>query len=134
MLEPRMNPITDPARPLSGGRLGLVPKPRVHLWRAKLNGLRALVHAPTGTVWNRQGQELSIADEFTQALESLSQSACPWLDCEALERRHEIGRGSLVLIDQVTPGEGAAARHRRLLEQPPASACALSPPGIPSRT
>ena len=39
-----MQPITYPARPLSGGRFGLVPKSRPHLWSHKLNGWRALVH------------------------------------------------------------------------------------------
>ena len=61
-----MEPITYPARPLSGGRFGLVPKQPVYLWSDKLNGWRAPVHVPTGTMFNRQGEELSIAGEFTQ--------------------------------------------------------------------
>ena len=67
-----MDLITYPARPMAGGRLGLVPKPNVHLWSAKLNGWRAPVHTPTGTMWNRHGQQLTIADEFTDALNALS--------------------------------------------------------------
>ena len=67
-----MKLISYPARPLAGGRLGLVPKPNVHLWSAKLNGWRAPVHTPTGTMWNRHGQQLTIADEFTDALNALS--------------------------------------------------------------
>ncbi len=61
-----MEPITYPARPLSGGRFGLVPKQPVYLWSDKLNGWRAPVHVPTGTMFNRQGEELSIAGEFSQ--------------------------------------------------------------------
>lgn len=112
-----MTPITYPARPMAGGRLGLMPKPRVHFWSAKLNGWRAPIHTPTGTMWNRHGQELTIADEFSQALESLSGCRLPWLDCEALERRHEIGCGSLIVLDQITPGLPANERHRQLIEE-----------------
>jgi hypothetical protein len=98
-----MNLITFPARPMTGGRLGLLPKPRLHLWSNKLNGWRAPVHTPTGTMWNRHGKELSIAEEFSEALESLSCFRLPWLDCEAMERRHAIGRGSLIVLDLITP-------------------------------
>jgi hypothetical protein len=112
-----MDLITYPARPLSGGRLGLVPKPRVHLWSPKLNGWRAVIHSPAGIMWNRRGQELSIADEFTDALESLSRSAITWLDCEALERRHQIGRGSLIVLDAIVPNLPAHDRYRLLLEE-----------------
>ncbi len=112
-----MQPITYPARPFNGGRLGLVLKPRVHLWSAKLNGWRTLVHAPTGTMWNRKGEELSIADEFTVALELLSQSDLVWVDCEALERRHNIGRGTLLILDIVVPELTAAQRHHKAIEQ-----------------
>jgi len=44
-----------PARPLNGGRFGLLAQRPVHLWSPKLNGWRALVHTPTGTLFNRQG-------------------------------------------------------------------------------
>src|SRR5713226_5221799 len=96
-----MKPITYPARPLNGGRFGLVTKKAVHLWSMKVNGWRALIHTPTGTMFNRQGEELTIAGEFAEALEDLSRSSIEWLDCEALERRHNIGRGSLIILDAV---------------------------------
>ena len=112
-----MNPITYPARPTNGGRLGLAPKQRAHLWSAKLNGWRTLVHAPTGTMWNRKGEELSIAEEFNEALELLSQSRLEWVDCEALERRHNIGRGTLVILDVVIPDLKANERHWRVIEE-----------------
>jgi hypothetical protein len=113
-----MNPISFPARPLSGGRFGLVTKRPVHLWSAKLNGWRVLAHSPTGTVWNRHGQELSIADEFNDALEilsALSALGIEWPDCEGLERRHNIGRGTLIILDAVLPGT-ATDRFARLLD------------------
>ena len=112
-----MDLLTYPARPLSGGRLGLVPKPRVHLWSAKLNGWRAVVHTPTGTMWNRHGQELTITDEFPDALEDLSRSTVTWLDCEALGRRHNLGRGSLILLDHIVPDLPATDRYHLLLEE-----------------
>jgi hypothetical protein len=112
-----MKPVTYPARPLNGGRFGLVTKKPVHLWSAKLNGWRALVHTPTGTMFNRQGEELSITAEFAEALENMSQCGIEWLDCEALERRHNIGRGSLIILDAVVPELTAAERYCRSLEE-----------------
>src|ERR1017187_1233350 len=113
-----MQPITYPARPLSGGRFGLVPKSRPHLWSHKLNGWRALVHTPTRTLFNRRGEVLSIADEFAQALDALSRSSIEWLDCEALERRHNIGRGSLIILDAIVPGLTASERYLSLIHSP----------------
>jgi hypothetical protein len=46
-----------------------------------------VVHTPTGTIWNRKAEELSIADGFTDVLESLGCCRIPWLNCQALERR-----------------------------------------------
>lgn len=112
-----MTPITYPARPLNGGRFGLVSKRPTHLWSAKLNGWRALCHAPTGTIFNRQGEELTIAGEFTDALENMSRSGIEWLDCEALERRHNIGRGCLVILDAILPSLTASDRYCRLVDE-----------------
>lgn len=97
--------ITYPARPVQGGRLELAP-PKRGLWYAepKLNGWRALIHAPTGTMWNRHGSLLTIADCFRPALDqlrALGNRGVVWADCEALERRHNLGRGTLVVLDAV---------------------------------
>jgi hypothetical protein len=101
-------PPTYPARPIGGGRLELVPK-KPGLWHAepKYNGWRALVHCPTGTMWNRHGGRLTIAREFKNALDrlrALSNQGLEWADCEALERRHSIGRGTLVVLDRIICG------------------------------
>ena len=101
--------LTFPARPIQGGRLELAP-PKRGLWYAepKLNGWRALIHTPTGTMWNRHGTLLTIADCFRPALASLAKLAnrgLVWADCEALERRHNLGRGTLVVLD-VIPESG----------------------------
>jgi ATP-dependent DNA ligase len=109
-------PITYPARPTQGGRLELAP-PKRGLWYAepKLNGWRALIHTPTGTMWNRHGDLLTIADCFRPALTALAKLAdqgLVWADCEALERRHNLGRGTLVVLDFV-PESGAPTYEQR---------------------
>ena len=108
--------ITYPARPIQGGRLELAP-PKRGLWYAepKLNGWRALIHTPTGTMWNRHGALLTIADCFRPALAALTKlapSGLVWADCEALERRHNLGRGTLVVLD-VVPELGTPSYEQR---------------------
>jgi ATP-dependent DNA ligase len=100
-------PPTYPARPIGGGRLEIAPRKSGH-WHAepKYNGWRALVHCPSGTMWNRHGARLTIAREFGSAVEqlrSLAPLGLEWADCEALERRHAIGRGTLVVLDWIIP-------------------------------
>src|ERR1044071_2010250 len=95
--------ITYPARPIQGGRLELAP-PKRGLWFAepKLNGWRALSHTPSGTMGNRNGALPTIADRFQPALATLAKlvpRGLVWADCEALERRHNLGRGTLVVLD-----------------------------------
>lgn len=108
--------ITYPARPIQGGRLELA-SPKRGLWYAepKLNGWRALIHTPTGTMWNRHGALLTIADCFRPALGVLAKLAdrgLVWADCEALERRHNLGRGTLVVLD-VVPESGTPSYEQR---------------------
>lgn len=86
-------------------------------WSPKFNGYRAVVHVPTKTVFNRKGQTLSIASEFASAIEQLSQSPFEWLDCEGLERRHNIGRGSLVILDWMEPTLVLESRRAQLEAQ-----------------
>jgi hypothetical protein len=78
-------------------------------YEPKYNGWRALVHAPTGLMFNRYAQPLSIAAEFGSALKCLRKivlsaggSAVEWFDCEALDRRHALGRGTLLVFDFIT--------------------------------
>ena len=108
--------LTYPARPIQGGRLELAP-PKRGLWYAepKLNGWRTLIHTPSGTMWNRHGTLLTIADCFRPALAALAQLASRglvWADCEALERRHNLGRGTLVVLD-VVPESGTPSYDQR---------------------
>ena len=113
--------LTFPARPIQGGRFDLAP-PKRGLWFAepKLNGWRALIHTPTGTMWNRHGALLTIADCFRPALgllAKLAERGLVWADCEALERRHNLGRGTLVVLDVVpVAGTPNYEQRRAMLE------------------
>ncbi len=110
-----MSPPTYPLRPLNGGRFDKAPAKR-GLWayEPKVNGWRALVHTPTGTMFNRHGERLSIAHEFGPALASLRECGLDWLDCEALERRHGLLRGCLIVLDWISPSDTYLARQDTL--------------------
>jgi hypothetical protein len=113
-----IQPPTYPARPLNGGALD-VALPKRGDWRAepKYNGWRAVVHIPTGAMWNRQLERLSIELEFRQPLATL-RDAFPkmaWADCEALSRRHALGKGTLILLDLIDNGWPYIARRRWML-------------------
>lgn len=124
-----MRPVTPPfypARPRQGG--ALFPELCHSLYadgswffQPKFNGWRALLHAPTGEMWNRHGEKLSITGEFTRAIAeiqaarrraaialefidshgclNLTEQESEWFDVEALDRRHARSRGSLVVLD-----------------------------------
>jgi hypothetical protein len=99
------------ARPVNGGPLNLAqPKRGDWDYESKINGWRTWVHVPTGTMFNRHNQRLSIEGQFTTALRILREVfACfpatdgwnqrEWADCEGLERRHNLGKGSLIVLD-----------------------------------
>ena len=114
--------ISYPARPLQGGKLDRAPK-KIGLWYAqpKYNGWRALVHCPSGAMWNRHGGRLSIAHEFDAALrelKKLSATGLVWADCEAMERRHNVGRRSLIVLDWIPDSGSPTYEERRsFLEQ-----------------
>ena len=65
-------------------------------------------------MFNRHGKLLSISYEFKPALDMLrtilDAAAFKRADCEALERRHNVGRGTLIVLDVVPePPEPAYA-------------------------
>jgi hypothetical protein len=109
-----------PLRPINGGPF----KPdrlKRGLWayEPKVNGWRAVVHAPTGEMWNRQGKRLSIEKEFAAVLEAIRNADLPpemeWLDCEAFERRHALGKGSLVLLDYIPTDKATYTERQQAL-------------------
>ena len=71
-------------------------------------------------MWNRHGSLLTIADCFRPVLAALAKLAprgIVWADCEALERRHNLGRGTLVVLDTVPDsGTPTYTERRALLE------------------
>ena len=116
------SPISYPARPIQGGKLDRAPK-KIGLWYAepKYNGWRAVVHCPSGAMWSRHGGRLSIAGEFDAALrelKKLSERGLIWADCEAMERRHNVGRRSLIVLDWIPDSGSPTYEERRsFLEQ-----------------
>jgi len=114
-----INPPTYPARPVNGGPLEQAlkfPRPGRWLYEPKVNGWRALVHVPTGRMFNRKLEPLSIAGEFTKAIERLRElDIADWLDCEAFERRHGIGKGALVVLDVPVP-QLTYLQRRKMIE------------------
>jgi ATP-dependent DNA ligase len=107
MIAEQVKPITYPARPFNGGPLDkAIKKDNGWYYEPKFNGWRTLIHLPTGIMFNRHGKELSIQHEFKPAVKEL-QEAYPdleWVDCEALGRRHDIGKGCLIVLDAVIQG------------------------------
>ena len=118
-----IQPITYPARPVNGGPLEKAPaKAGRWFYEPKYNGWRAIVHTSSGRMFNRYGRALSIAQEFAKALALLQQSPFVWLDCEALERRHGLGRGTLIVLDvpvlnESKEGPRAYEQRRALLTE-----------------
>ena len=112
--------LTYPARPINGG-----PHEKARTkhgeWACepKVNGWRALVHVASGEMWNRHGEKLSIASEFKPALSQLRATfdaqSFEWADCEALERRHDLGRGTLVVLDVVPKTRAPRNEQRRTM-------------------
>jgi len=56
-------------------------------------------------MWNRHGKRLTIAHCFREALDELrdlSEEGLLWADCEGLERRHDVARGTLIVLDAIS--------------------------------
>ncbi len=71
-------------------------------------------------MWNRHGALLTIGDSFRPALAALTKLAprgLVWTDCVALERRHNLGRGTLVVLDAIPEsGTQTYVQRRAMLE------------------
>ena len=95
-----MTPPTFPCRPINIGPLPHAPPlPGEWDFEPKGNGFRIMANTRHRLLWNRKNEPLSIAKEFTEALNRLAMLPFEWLDCEGLERRHGFGKGTLVVID-----------------------------------
>lgn len=114
---------TYPMRPTNGGPLNSESLNLPGLWAVepKLNGWRAMLHVPTGFMYNRHGDGLNIMDEYrgSEAEELIWGNAppeCVWLDCEFLSRRHDAGKGDLVVFDWAVEGLTYTERKEALAE------------------
>ena len=119
MLKLEITPPWYAARPINGGPL-FKAQPKRGDWdyESKINGWRAWVFVPTGDMFNRFNQPLSITGQFSYALRALRDqfatfpsvhgwNRCDWADVEGLERRHNLGKGSLIVLDIPNPMEPA---------------------------
>lgn len=113
-----MTPPTYPMRPMNGGPFDHPANqgrynlnvPGLWTFEPKFNGWRATVYDLEWQMFNRHNQLLSILNEFRGPLSELRGrgGVCPWWDTEALERRHGIGQGSLILLDWIPVSETGA--------------------------
>ena len=112
-------PLTFPSRPRNGGNLLTAP-PKFGQWLYEpkyCSDWRALVHVPTGRMWNRRGERISIEVDFQEArTELLHRCPLEWLDCLAMGRRlNTLGRGCLSVLDAPQDGRIFADRKHTLL-------------------
>ncbi len=99
---------------IAGHSESLIPICRV----PEMNRWCEIIHTPSGTMWNRHGTLLTIADCFRPALAALAKLAgcgLVWADCEAMERRHNLGRGTLVVLDVIPESGTQIYEHRRAM-------------------
>jgi hypothetical protein len=114
--------ICYPPAPLNGGPLEHAPaKVGAWIWQPKVDDWRAVLHVPSGTVWNQYGQPSSILGKFTIALESNFMTAAgmyglEWLDVGMMENRHDLMRGCIIVLDWIVAGEPLSTR-RGILER-----------------
>lgn len=100
-------PICLPPAPLNGGPLDTAPpKVGAWIWQPKIDDWRAIVHTPTGTVWNQYGKLSSFTgtNKFTAALAYLRDSVwqeMEWLDVGMMENRHDLMRGCIIVLDWI---------------------------------
>lgn len=117
-----MKPPTYGAYPTNGGPLD-VARPKLGRWipEPKFNGWAAIAHVPSGALFNAHTLAPStIAHEFKPALEALAEldhQICrlEWVHVEALERRHGIGKGCLIVLDLIDEATKPYEARRELM-------------------
>ena len=115
MTENKITPPTFWKRPHNAGPLPKAfPKSGDWTTTGKYNGWMAWVHTPTRAMFNRHNEPLSIQSEFREALDVACRLPFEWLCTEALERRHKIGQGSLIILD--TPIRGGFLARKNLIK------------------
>jgi hypothetical protein len=96
------------------------------VWQPKVDDWRAVVHAPSGTVWNQYGRLSSFTDtdKFASALAHLYQAyvnrvrsrfpVAEWLDVGMMENRNDMMRGCIIVFDLIEAGMEFWQRRERL--------------------
>jgi hypothetical protein len=72
-----------------------------------------MIHAPSGCVWNRHGEWSTLAPELTKPIRLMRDAGVVWAHCEVLGRRHEIAKGSIVILDTILEGRPEATWMER---------------------
>lgn len=111
-----IQPICFPPAACNGGPLETAPaKVGEWVWQPKVDDWRALIHAPSATVWNQYGKLSSITGKFAVALDYLREAHLKfnveWLDVGMMEQRHDLMRGCIVVFDWIQTA--IVQRHRR---------------------
>jgi len=105
-----MKPPTYPARPVNGGTWLPQSIARTNWsYTPKYNGWRVLINVKNGEAYSRNLVRSSIECDFSKAIEKIClemsdiriNGTFDWLDCEGLERRHGIGKGTLIVLDGI---------------------------------
>lgn len=111
-----MEPPTFPCRPVNCGKL-TVSRPKIgEFWvEPKITGMRVILHVPTGQMWTRHGTTLSNPKWFAEAASKVKTllPAEEWIDCEGLYQAHNVGKGTLVVLDSIVKGESIEKRRER---------------------
>ncbi len=98
-----IKPVVYCARPVNGGPLTPALVKPGWFYEPKVNGYRAWVHGPTGTMFSRDNTRFALEGEFAEACtwlcEMSQKSGIDWWDCEAVCRRHKHIQHSLIILD-----------------------------------
>jgi ATP-dependent DNA ligase len=111
-----MQPPTFPCRPINCGKL-TIARPKIgNFWvEPKITGMRVVLHVPTGEMWTRHGTALASPKWFAAAAAKIKQLLPneEWLDCEGLYQAHNVGKGTMVVLDSIVKGECIEDRRKR---------------------
>lgn len=96
-------PICLPPAPVNGGRLEHAPdKVGVCVWQPKPDDWRAVLHVPSGRLWNQYGKQSSIRTKFDKAILFIQErTRIDWLDVGLMNNRHDLMRGCIIIFDAI---------------------------------
>jgi len=107
--------LTYPARPVNGGALdSALAKVGAWAWQPKINDVRAIIHRPSGVMWNRHGARLVRSSEYAQLIAALP-PCFDWLDVGLLGPRMQfkIAAVCIVIFDYIPPDSERADNYSK---------------------